>query len=111
MPEETFQGRRILRPKRRGPRVEGITPPVRMPNLAVARPRLIGPEQSLSDHLRHMASEEVLREGHNTLPTQAKAREMLRHGEARGHKLTRKQKGLLGLIAGGGKPTRMRRPK
>jgi len=30
-----------------------------------------------------------------------KAREILRHGEVRGHKLSKKQKGLFGAIAGG----------
>lgn len=39
----------------------------------------------------------------------AKAKEMLRHGEVRGHALTRKQKGLFGLIAGGGTPRRLAR--
>lgn len=36
----------------------------------------------------------------------SKAKEMLRHGMVKGHKLTKKQKGLFGLIAGGKKPTR-----
>lgn len=36
-----------------------------------------------------------------------KAKEILRHGEVRGHALSAKQKGLFGLIAGGGRPTRM----
>lgn len=38
-----------------------------------------------------------------------KARTMLEEGEARGHKLTKKQKGLLALIASGKKPTRLRK--
>ena len=32
---------------------------------------------------------------------------MLRHGEVRGHPLSKKQKGLFGLIKSGKKPTRM----
>jgi hypothetical protein len=43
-------------------------------------------------------------------PSKAKAKEMLKHGEVRGHALTKPQKGLFGLIAGGGKPTRKRGP-
>lgn len=38
--------------------------------------------------------------------TQGKAKEMLRHGTVHGKKLTAKQKGLFGLIAGGGHPAR-----
>ena len=38
-----------------------------------------------------------------------KAKLMLEEGTARGHKLTEKQKGLFGLIAGGGRPTRVKR--
>lgn len=34
----------------------------------------------------------------------AKAGEILRHGEVRGHKLTKKQRGFFGLIRGGGTP-------
>ena len=30
-----------------------------------------------------------------------KAKEMLRHGSVRGHKLTKKQRGLFGAVAGG----------
>lgn len=37
-----------------------------------------------------------------------KAKEMLRHGTVHGHALTKRQKGLFGLIAGGGRPTRTR---
>jgi hypothetical protein len=33
--------------------------------------------------------------------SRTKAREILEHGEARGHKLTKKQRGLFGAIAGG----------
>jgi len=40
-----------------------------------------------------------------------KARTMLREGTARGRRLTTKQRGLFGLIAGGGKPTRMGRAR
>lgn len=43
------------------------------------------------------------------LPTKAKAGEMLEHGEVRGKPLTPGQKGLFGMIRGGGTPTRMRR--
>lgn len=39
-------------------------------------------------------------------PTQAKARKIKKHGEIRGKKLTKKQEGFFGLIAGGGTPTR-----
>lgn len=39
--------------------------------------------------------------------TAEKAKIMLREDRARGKKLTKKQKGLFGLIAGGGKPTRL----
>ena len=39
--------------------------------------------------------------------TSDKAKKMLKEGVARGHKLTKKQKGLFGLIAGGGKPTKL----
>ena len=36
----------------------------------------------------------------------AKAKEMLRDGTVHGKPLSQKQKGLFGLIAGGGKPSR-----
>lgn len=71
-------------------------------------PRVVGPDKN-AGHLGHFANPEVLREGHNRLPTQAKAKEILRHGKARGRSLSRKQKGFLGLIAGGGRPTRMKK--
>ena len=45
------------------------------------------------------------------LPSKAKAKEMMRHGEVRGHMLTGKQRGLMGMIAGGGTPTRMKGKK
>ncbi len=40
-----------------------------------------------------------------------KAKKILRHGSVRGHKLTKKQKGLFGVIAGGKKPTRVKKRK
>lgn len=40
------------------------------------------------------------------LPTQAKAKEIMRDGTVHGNPLTPGQKGLFGLIAGGGTPTR-----
>ena len=39
-------------------------------------------------------------------PSMGKAKEMLRHGEVGGQPLSQKQKGLFGLIAGGGKPSK-----
>jgi len=36
--------------------------------------------------------------------TKKKAKEILRHGEVRGHALTKKQKGFFGARAGGAKP-------
>ena len=41
--------------------------------------------------------------------TQHKAKKMLKEGKAQGKKLTKKQKGLFGLVAGGGKPTRLKK--
>ncbi|MDI6808968.1 MAG: hypothetical protein QME66_08315 [Candidatus Eisenbacteria bacterium] len=38
----------------------------------------------------------------------AKARKMLRHGSVRGKKITKKQQGYFGLVAGGGRPSRMK---
>lgn len=43
------------------------------------------------------------------LPSKAKAGEMLRHGEVHGKALTEGQRGLFGLIRGGGTPTRTRK--
>ena len=40
--------------------------------------------------------------------TPHKAGKMLRHGEVRGQPLTKRQKGLFGLIRGGGTPTQVR---
>lgn len=37
-----------------------------------------------------------------------KAKEILRHGEVHGKALTKRQRGLFGLIAGGGRPTRLK---
>ena len=37
-----------------------------------------------------------------------KAKKILRHGEVRGKPLSKAQKGLFGLIAGGGTPTRVK---
>lgn len=36
-----------------------------------------------------------------------KAKKILKHGSVRGHPLTKKQKGLFGLHAGGGRATRI----
>jgi len=44
---------------------------------------------------------------HNGKLTQAKAKEILRHGEVHGHTLTEAQKGFFGLVASGKRPTRM----
>jgi hypothetical protein len=38
--------------------------------------------------------------------SKAKAKKILRHGEVRGHPLSEKQEGLMGLIAGGGRPSK-----
>lgn len=43
--------------------------------------------------------------------SQSKARKILRDKKVRGKKITKKQKGLFGLIAGGGKPTRLKKKK
>ena len=45
------------------------------------------------------------------LPTKAKAGEMLEHGTVHGKPLTPPQKGLFGLIRGGGKPTRLKKKR
>lgn len=37
-----------------------------------------------------------------------KARKMLKHGEVRGKPISEKQRGLFGLIASGGNPTRLK---
>lgn len=42
------------------------------------------------------------------LPSRGKAKEMMHHGEVHGEPLTPKQEGLMGLLAGGGKPSRKR---
>jgi hypothetical protein len=41
--------------------------------------------------------------------TQEKAKEILRHGEVKDKPLTPRQKRFFGFIAGGGKPTRVRK--
>jgi len=38
-----------------------------------------------------------------------KAKKILKHGEVRGKSLTKPQQGLFGLIAGGKKPTRLKK--
>lgn len=53
----------------------------------------------------------MARHGHHSLPTRGKAKKMLRHGEVRGKPLTGSQKGLMGLLAGGGKPTRLKKKR
>lgn len=45
------------------------------------------------------------------LPSPKKAGEILRHSEVKGHMLTEKQEGLMGLIRGGGTPTRLKKRK
>lgn len=39
-------------------------------------------------------------------PSKKKAKEILRHGKVRGKPLTGKQRGLMGVIASGKKPTK-----
>ena len=54
-----------------------------------------------------MATETCMgREVHHSSPHlgKSKAKEMLRHGEVRGKPLTKKQRGLFGVIASGKKP-------
>ena len=36
--------------------------------------------------------------------TKMKAREMLKHGEVKGHPLTKRQRGLMGMVASGKQP-------
>ena len=43
--------------------------------------------------------------------SKGKAKKILRHGEVKGKPLTKKQKGLFGLIAGGKTPSRLRKTK
>lgn len=45
----------------------------------------------------------------NPPPSIHKAKEILKHGEVRGHALSEKQKKLFGFIAGGGRPTRLKK--
>jgi hypothetical protein len=47
--------------------------------------------------------------GKKGLPTKRKSKKILKHGEIRGKELTGAQKGLFGLIAGGGKPSRVKK--
>lgn len=54
----------------------------------------------MARHAVHRKSKSVSKE---------KAKEILRHGEVRGHRLTKAQRGLFGVIASGKKPTRIRR--
>lgn len=46
---------------------------------------------------------------HGHLVSAMKAKEIIRHGKVRGRTLTKKQKGLFGLVAGGGSPRRLAR--
>jgi len=41
--------------------------------------------------------------------SKAKAKKILRHGEVGGKKLTKAQEGYFGLLAGGGRPTRLKK--
>ena len=43
-----------------------------------------------------------------SLPTQGKAKEILKDGTVRGKPITTKQRGLMGIIAGGGVPKRVK---
>lgn len=44
-------------------------------------------------------------------PSRAKAKKILHEGMANGKKLTKKQRGFFGIIAGGGVPKRKKRKK
>lgn len=44
---------------------------------------------------------------HDHMPSSKKAKMMMKEGSIKGHPMTEKQKGLFGLIAGGGKPSKM----
>lgn len=55
----------------------------------------------LSDNTRKTMA---LHGQHRKLVSRTKAREILRHGEVRGQPISDKQRGLFGLIAGGGTP-------
>lgn len=46
-----------------------------------------------------------------SLPSKAKAREILRDGTVHGKPLTKAQRGLMGLLAGGGKPNKLRKKR
>ena len=41
--------------------------------------------------------------------SKGKAKEMLKHGEVHGEPLSKKQKGYFGVVAGGGKPSRLKK--
>ena len=43
--------------------------------------------------------------------TQSKAKEIMRHGEVRGKKLTKKQRGFFGAKAGGAKMKKLHNPQ
>ena len=47
----------------------------------------------------------------SNLPTRAKAKTIVSHGTSHGKPLTGPQKGLMGLLAGGGKPTRLKKKR
>lgn len=42
-------------------------------------------------------------------PSAEKARKMMKEGMVRGHPLSKKQKGLFGLVAGGGEPSKLKK--
>lgn len=63
----------------------------------------------MAEHVDHKKSKR--RSSHGSShegPTKAKARKMLKDKKAQGKPLSVRQRGLFGLIAGGGTPTRMR---
>ncbi len=62
-----------------------------------------------SNHLEKNAGLKGSAHGSHESLSRAKAKKILREGVARGRKLSPKQKGLFGLIAGGGTPTRLRK--
>ena len=46
----------------------------------------------------------VMKHSAHGVMSKAKAREMLEHGEVKGKRLTKKQRGLMGMVASGKKP-------
>ena len=58
---------------------------------------------------RKMGHSEMATDKGSHLPSKEKAKKIMAHGKVRGRKLTKKQKGLMGLIAGGKKPTRIKK--